>query len=189
MTRNETTTLKGRLLVAMPSLQDPHFERSVIFLCAHSEDGALGIVVNHTYDSSVKKVVEQLGIPWQRLGFLPVFNGGPVSPERGFVLYEGALGVVGEVEILPSVFLGTSPDVLRALGHESENRPMLFALGYAGWAEGQVEEELRDNSWLVCPPQRHLLFDLPAEQRYGAALRVMGVDPATLVDSGVGSVN
>lgn len=182
-------SLAGRFLVAMPTLQDPHFERAVIFVCAHSEEGALGLVINQTHPASMDEVIQQLGLDWRQLERPPVYLGGPVSVERGFILLEEDFGLSGFVEVAPHLYMGANPEIMRLLATTPDQHRFLFALGYAGWAPGQLEGELRENAWLVCQLDRHLLFDLPVDERWRAALSILGVDPALLVDLGGGAIN
>lgn len=181
--------LTGQLLVAMPTLRDPYFERAVVFLCAHSDEGALGLVINQTHPASLDEVIDQLGMEWHGKAKPPVHMGGPVSVERGFILYEEDFGIPGHIQVVPRLFMGTNPDILRHLATTPEVYRFLFALGYAGWAPGQLEGELKENAWLVCDLDRNLLFDLPVELRWDAAISLMGINPAQLVDTGARTIN
>ncbi|MBF0286068.1 MAG: YqgE/AlgH family protein [Magnetococcales bacterium] len=182
-------SLTGKLLVAMPSLRDPHFERAVVFVCAHTEEGALGLVVNRLHPASMLEVVHQLDLEWNRDDLPDVLAGGPVGSERGFILYRSPLDFPGHLEVSPGLFMGTNPDILRHLARFEESGPFLFALGYAGWGVGQLENELRENAWLVVEPDLDLLFDLPLDERWESALRRLGIDPFRLVDAGHGMIN
>ena len=184
--------LEGQFLIAMPAIGDPRFERTVIYMCAHSDEGAMGLVVN-------KPLPElQLGDLLHRLGILPptetnsihlphelyrqpVFTGGPVEPGRGFVLHtldytlpEGTLEVAGMVGLTASL------DILHDLVQGRGPARMMLALGYAGWAPGQLEAELAQNAWLTCPADMNIMFALPPEKRYEAALMKIGIDPGSL---------
>ncbi|MBF0127307.1 MAG: YqgE/AlgH family protein [Magnetococcales bacterium] len=183
-------SLAGMFLIAMPSLKDPNFERSVLFVCSHTRDGALGLVINQPHPSSMNDVIHQLGLTWSRVDEQPqVFQGGPVALDRGFILYEKNLNCPGYLEVDQGLYLGTNPDILRQLVGTDTNGRFLLALGYSGWAGGQLEAELRENAWLVSAPNRNVLFDAPADERWAAAIRGLGIDPGQLVDPGVHLVN
>ncbi|MGE0230330.1 MAG: YqgE/AlgH family protein [Flavobacteriaceae bacterium] len=185
--------LDGRMLVAMPSMGDSRFERSVIYLCAHSKEGAMGIIVNHVASSiTFRELLEQLDIlPVGDQIRLPadfvnrkVFIGGPVETGRGFVLHSP--DYFAESSTLPianDVCLTSTIDILRAMVDGRGPRRSLFALGYAGWAPGQLETEIRDNGWLMCDASPELVFDTPNEAKYEIAMRSMGIDPAMLSPS------
>ncbi|MBF0154965.1 MAG: YqgE/AlgH family protein [Magnetococcales bacterium] len=176
--------LVGKFLIAMPGLRDSNFERSVVFMCAHSMEGALGLVINQPHSASMDDVVAQLSLPWNRTGKHIVYQGGPVSPERGFILHEQMVDIPGSLQVAPHVYMATNPEVLHFLAQSEETGRFLFTLGYAGWATGQLEMELRQNSWLVGQIDRRIVFDLPPDDRWQAAIRLMGIDPALLVDAG-----
>ncbi|MEO5334435.1 MAG: YqgE/AlgH family protein [Magnetococcus sp. YQC-5] len=183
-------SLAGKFLIAMPSLRDPNFERAVLFVCSHTSDGALGLVINHPHASSMKDIMQQLGMTWRRGDTQhQVFNGGPVALDRGFILYEQTMDLPGHLEIEDGLYLGTNPDILRHLvGTDSSGR-FLLALGYAGWSGGQLEAELRSNTWLVSASSRSILFDAPAHERWRAAIRDLGIDPVHLADPGGHMIN
>lgn len=181
--------LAGKFLIAMPGLNDPNFERSVLFVCTHSEDGALGLVINQPHPASMEEVIAQLGLEWIRPEKPTIFQGGPVALDRGFILYEEPLDYPGNVQIFQDLYLGTNPDILRHLIEEDLESRFLFALGYSGWAGGQLEAELRDSAWLVAPLDRRVLFDVPATNRWQSSIRLMGIDPGQLVDPGSGLSN
>lgn len=187
--------LDGQLLVAMPAMADPRFSRSVIYLCAHSQDGAMGIIINqHAPHISFVELLEQLNIasaedsirmPTQ-LRSMAVHVGGPVETGRGFVLHSA--DYYAEDSTLPideSVCLTATIDILRAMARGSGPDKALLALGYAGWAPGQLENEIQHNGWLHCPADPELIFDDDIESKYYRALRKIGIDPSHLVnDSG-----
>ncbi|MEG3641474.1 YqgE/AlgH family protein [Magnetococcus sp. PR-3] len=182
-------SLAGRFLIAVPTLADPYFERTVVYLCAHNEEGALGVVINQPLETSMREMSQHLEVDWQREGVDRVYMGGPVSPEQGFVLFEESLELPGIIEVQPDLFMGTNPDIIRLMGRDGAHERFLFALGYAGWDEGQLEVELQENSWLVCEAQRNILFELDYGHRWEAAIRSMGIDPSLLVDSSHGFAN
>ncbi|HZP92545.1 MAG TPA: YqgE/AlgH family protein [Burkholderiales bacterium] len=180
----QSVNLTNHFLIAMPNMADPHFAKSLTYICEHSEQGALGLVVNRPTDMTLGTLFQQVEIPLQndRLAGLPVYFGGPVQVDRGFVLHrpvgewQSTLAVNGEVG------LTTSKDILQALsqggGPGVEN--VLVSLGYAGWAPGQIEEELKQNAWLTVPAKTSLIFDLPPADRLGAAVELLGIDLASL---------
>ena len=177
------TSLTGQLLVAMPQMQDPRFARSVVYLCAHSgEAGAMGLVVNKTIEAlTIDELYAHLKIePVRSNRPLPVHFGGPVDPGRGFVLHsadyreEGTLGIGGEFAMTATL------DILRAMGKGEGPRQSLLALGYAGWAPGQLDAEIHANGWLSVPADADLVFDEPDDSKWQRALAKLGVSPSML---------
>ncbi|MBF0459852.1 MAG: YqgE/AlgH family protein [Magnetococcales bacterium] len=181
--------LAGKFLIAMPGLQDGQFEKTVLFVCTHNKEGALGLVINQPHIADMSEVLTPLGLEWGRPERPIVYQGGPVAPDRGFMLYEADLHYPGHVRICEHVYLGTNPEILRYLVQSRDHGRFLFALGYSGWASGQLETELRDNVWLVGGLDRTLLFDLPVDARWDAAIRLLGIDPLHLIDPGRGLIN
>jgi putative transcriptional regulator len=184
---HEANFLTGHLLIAMPSLQDPNFSRTVTYVCEHSEEGALGIVINRPLDLDLGTVFEQLELEPSAdpiLARTPVLQGGPVSQERGFVLHE----VLPDLEtpydasmvVTERIRVTTSQDILTAMASGRGPRRALLALGYAGWGAGQLEQEMSDNAWLSVPANLKILFDTPFDQRWQAAAGLLGVDLATI---------
>jgi len=182
-----TQSLAGHLLIAMPNLADPNFWRAVVLLGVHSDDeGAFGLVINRTLDIELHDILEELGeesVPGQ----LPeVFGGGPVQPSHGFVLYErGQLDVPDdEIAISDSIVVSGSTETLARLTQAEGDTRYFLLLGYAGWYPGQLEREIEENSWVIAPLDTSIVFDVPVEERWGAALKSIGIEPGTLVDSG-----
>lgn len=181
--------LDGQMLIAMPSMTDPRFARTVIYICAHSSDGAMGIVVNKKADNiSFPEMLEQFGIDGGddanniRLKNFPVNFGGPVETARGFVLHTTDYHV--EASTLPidkGVSLTATLDVLKAIADGRGPNRALLALGYAGWAPGQLESEIQDNGWLHCEADAELIFDGEFEHKYERTLAKLGVDLSMLV--------
>jgi len=173
--------LSGQLLVAMPTMSDRRFRRSVIYMCSHSADGAMGLIVNQrSHDVSLGDLVEQLGLGDADTDtFLEqsVLNGGPVSTERGFVLHtndyyaEEATLAIGD-----GICLTATIEILKAMAAGQGPRRSMLALGYAGWAPGQLEAEIGANGWLHCPADRDLIFDTDLELKYVRALSKIGVE-------------
>ncbi|MCL2715662.1 MAG: YqgE/AlgH family protein [Alphaproteobacteria bacterium] len=188
--RDCASYLDGRLLIAMPVMGDPRFERSVIYLCAHSADGAMGIIVNHPAGSIVfSELLLQLGIIEKgRPIKLPeiaesmkVLRGGPVDTGRGFVLHSSDFFIENAtLRIDASVSLTATVDILRAIVEGNGPRRAILALGYAGWAPGQLETEIQGNGWLHCDADQDLIFDNGIEDKYARALHKIGIDPAML---------
>lgn len=181
------TNLTNHFLIAMPGLQDQIFGRSVVYLCEHSERGALGLVINKPSDIDLKRLFEKVELPLRREDLLhaPVFQGGPVQTERGFVLHEPifvgadkpAESVYASTMVIPGgLEMTTSKDVLEALSTGSGPRKVLVSLGYAAWGEGQLESELSDNSWLTVAASNRVIFDTPVAQRYDQALLLLGLE-------------
>ena len=181
------TNLTNHFLIAMPGLRDEVFSRSVVYVCEHSAHGALGLVINKTCDIDLRRLLEKVDLPLRRadLSNAPVFQGGPVQTERGFVLHEhisqstdkpaetvyaSSLSIPGGLEMT------TSKDVREALAHGAGPRKLLVTLGYAAWGEGQLESELSDNSWLTVAASNSIIFDTPVAQRYDQALLLLGLE-------------
>ena len=176
--------LAGKLIVAMPAMGDPRFERSVILICAHSDDGAMGLIVNKPVpDFSFAELLVQLKIAVTKRGRdIRVHFGGPVERGRGFVLHSPDFHL--ESATLPidgGVSLTATLDILRAMASGLGPQKAVLALGYAGWASGQLEDEILSNGWLTCPADEALLFDGDLASKYDRALRKLGVEPAMLV--------
>jgi putative transcriptional regulator len=176
--------LTNHLLIAMPSLRDPTFRRSVAFVCQHSEEGAMGLLINRLSEYRLGDVLAQMNIQPEhsQIGDAPVLIGGPVQPERGFVLHAPPGDWESSFRISTRVCVTTSRDVLVAMAAGRGPEVALVALGYAGWSAGQLENELRENAWLTAPADERILFATPLEQRWEAAAALVGVDIASLTD-------
>jgi putative transcriptional regulator len=172
------TDLTNQFLIAMPTLQDENFSRTVTYICEHNEHGAMGIVVNRPLDLHLNDILQQLEIAESdpKLGEEIIFIGGPVQPERGFVLHGGERKWDSTLRITPEISVTTSRDILQSLAQGEGPQEHLIALGYAGWDSGQLEQELSDNAWLNGPANTEILFHLPVEQRWRAAAQLLGVD-------------
>ena len=184
MHETPTTSLANHLLVALPSLDDPNFARSVVLLCQHDADGAMGIVVNRASEYRLGEVLSQVGLQSAdtALREQPVLGGGPVHPERGFVLHDGGRDWESTLAIADSLRVTTSRDVLEAMANRDGPEHAVVALGCASWGAGQLEYELGENSWLTVPADAELLFALPLEARWQAAAGRIGVDLARIAD-------
>ncbi len=177
----QTINLTSHFLIAMPAMSDPNFSRTLTFICEHNERGALGIVVNRPIDVSLSALFRQVEIPLGAsvLGDEPVFFGGPVQFDHGFVLHR-PVGTWKSTLPVGEIGLTTSRDILEAMAAGSGPHQQLVALGYAGWAPGQLEDEILRNGWLTVKADIDLIFDVPPEARYEAAMRVLGVNSANL---------
>ena len=177
-------SLTGRLLIAMPGIGDPRFERAVVLICAHNEDHAMGLAVNRPVDGlTVPDLLGRLGVETSII--LPdelVLFGGPVERERGFVLHtDDYLTPQSSIEVGDGVALTATREVLEAMADADQKpRRAVLALGYAGWDGGQLERELQDNVWLTCDPDEALLFGSDHEHKWGQALAKIGVSPERL---------
>ena len=173
--------LGNHFLVAMPSLHDPNFQQSVVYVCEHSAGSALGIVINRPSDVVLGDIFKQLSITVDNptLAQYPVFQGGPVQTDRGFVIHEPP-GAWDSSLKLGGLCVTTSRDVLAALARGEGPSRTLVALGYAGWGAGQLESELAANSWLSTPADKRIIFETPVAERWQAAARLIGVDIALL---------
>ena len=166
----------------MPGLEDEAFAKSVIYMCEHSDRGALGLVINKPSDISLKNLFDKVDLPLHRadLTQAPVFHGGPVQTERGFVLHEsmmpGKESVYASTMTIPGgLEMTTSKDVLEALSAGNGPRRIFVSLGYSSWAEGQLESEISDNSWLTVAADPAVIFDTPVAERYDKALLLLGL--------------
>ena len=175
--------LSGQFLLAMPGVVSGSLANTVIYVCEHTDQGALGLVVNRPTDLTVGNLLQRIDLDLSlEIGPVqdtPVFFGGPVQTDRGFVLH-GACGKYSSSIELGGLALTTSRDVLQEVAQGKGPPQMLITLGYAGWAEGQLEDELAKNAWLTVPASPSILFDLPPHERYDAAMASLGFDPALL---------
>ena len=169
--------LEGKILIAMPGMTDPRFTRSVIFLCAHNADGAMGLVVNKRLDSlSFEELLNQLEItPSDAAAAQQVHFGGPVESGRGFVLHTDDYARDGTLKVGSGIALTATTDILRAMAHGSGPRHALMALGYAGWGPGQLESEIHDNAWLHVSADAAIVFDADLERKWERAMAKLGI--------------
>jgi putative transcriptional regulator len=177
---DSTASLAGRVLLAMPGMGDPRFQHAVIAMAVHDADGALGIGLGHLHPGlRLRELLEGLDIDPGEAPDAPVHNGGPVEPERGFVIHSpewslgdsiqvGAFGLTASIEALRAIAAGKGPS------------RWVFVLGYAGWAEGQLDEEMRRHGWFAAEAREKIVFDTPAAARWTAAWKAEGIDPAML---------
>jgi putative transcriptional regulator len=180
----QPVNLTDHFLIAMPAMADPYFSGTLIYICEHNDQGALGVIVNRPIDMTLAALFEKIEVPLETNGFdrMPVYFGGPVQTDRGFVLHRPLGGWQSTLTVTPQVGLTSSRDVLHAVGREGEPRELIVALGYSGWSAGQLEDELGQNAWLTVPARHHILFELPFEERLPAALAALGVSFANLAE-------
>jgi len=174
--------LAGQLLIAMPQMQDPRFSRAVVYLCAHSAEGAMGLVVNRLFDGiTFSELLKQLGIEsTPTCDQIRVHLGGPVEGGRGFVLHSTDYLHESSMVVEQGVALSATVDVLRAIAGGEGPRNSLLALGYAGWSAGQLDAEIRENAWLNVPADDLLLFGRDLDHKWEKAMNKLGVDFALL---------
>jgi len=183
----ETVSLTHHFLIAMPAMADPNFSRSLAYICEHNEQGALGIIVNRPMDMALASLFERVDIPLEghaaaELGAMPVYFGGPVQTDRGFVLHRPLGQWQSTLEVRGDIGLSSSRDILEAMGSTGEPADILVTLGYAGWSAGQLEWELGQNAWLTVAADEQILFGMPPEERLAAAMQLLGIDFANLSD-------
>jgi putative transcriptional regulator len=180
----QSVNLTQHFLISMPAMTDPHFAKTLTFICEHNEHGALGVVVNRPIDMTLQTLLEQIEIaPYiDAAKQIPVHYGGPVQIDRGFVLHAPAGSWQSTLQVGETIGLTTSKDILQAVARGEGPPQMLVTLGYAGWAPGQLEHELAQNAWLTVAADPRILFETPAEQRYQAGLRLLGINLAMLSD-------
>jgi putative transcriptional regulator len=189
--------LTNHFLIAMPNMADPYFSRTLTYVCEHNDQGALGIVVNRPIDMTLQALFERLSLSMKDTARAdaPIYFGGPVQTDRGFVLHEpagdwqatlkvtaGKGGTSGTGGTGSTIGLTTSKDILEAVGRGEGPAKMLVSLGYAGWSAGQIEHELSQNAWLTVEAKDAILFDLPPDERLPAAMDLLGLDYARLAD-------
>lgn len=175
-----TETFAPGFLVAMPTLLDPNFFQSVVLLCKHDEEGAFGLVINQRMELTVAEVCAEAKIPWNGDADQRAFFGGPVERQRGWLLHGDEDLYEGSERIADGLALSASQEALAAYAEQPEGRFRLV-LGYAGWGEGQLDEEIRSGSWLTAPLDTRLLFEVAPERAWQEALKLAGADPAQLV--------
>jgi putative transcriptional regulator len=174
--------LTQHFLIAMPAMADPHFAKTLTFICEHNDQGALGIVVNRPIDMNLQSLLEQVSIPLTSGEFksVPIHFGGPVQVDRGFVLHTPLGQWQSTLAVSSEIGLTTSKDILQAVARGEGPGKLFVTLGYAGWAPGQLEHELAQNAWLTVQARSDVIFDLKPEERLPAAMRLLGIDFASL---------
>jgi len=175
----ELKSLQNHFLVAMPSLDDPYFSRSLTYICEHNEDGAMGLVINQPSNMTFKQLLEQTDkelVVAEDKAEQIILAGGPVSQERGFVLHASQQGWDSSLSLSPELMVTTSKDILSAIGDNKGPSASLIALGYAGWTAGQLETEMQENAWLTIEADEEILFNTPIHKKWQAAVNKLGVD-------------
>jgi putative transcriptional regulator len=194
----KNVNLTGQFLIAMPAMTDPHFAKTVTYICTHNQDGAMGIIINRPTDVTISNLFEQIKIESDLLGLINthVYYGGPVQPDRGFILHtpqidsETKMPVDYDSTVLVnnSIALTTSKNILEAVAASQGPQKMLIALGYAGWTPGQLEDEMAQNAWLsletkLIEETHALIFDAPNRDKFDLAMGMMGLNLANLSHS------
>jgi len=185
----QSINLTNQFLIAMPGMGDGTFARTVVYMCEHTEKGALGLVINKPIDITLKNLFEKVELSLDRedLAEVPVYFGGPVQTERGFVLHEPLVegegapgGYNSSLKIEGGLEMTTSKDVLEALSSGAGPKKVLVTLGYSGWAAGQLEDEMSNNGWINVDAEPGIIFDTPVGERYDKALSLLGIDAGML---------
>ncbi len=174
----DSTSLTHQFLIAMPTLADPNFFQTVIYISEHNASGALGLVINRPLNLTLEQLLDHLQIATARfdLAKMPIYSGGPVQPEQGFVLHSPVGHWGATLRVTDHIGITTSRDILQAVADGQGPDHLLVTLGYAGWGPGQLERELAENSWLSSPVNFDVLFHTPSEQRWLAAAALLGID-------------
>lgn len=173
-----TANLRGHFLISMPHMQDRYFAQSLIYLCEHSDSGSMGLIINRAIPMDLQELFSHLEMPCTETTHQkPVFFGGPVQPERGFILHPAHSGRWNTTcDIDPIACLTTSVDILEDIAAGKGPDECIVALGYAGWGGGQLEQEISDNAWLSCPANSDIMFRTPIEERLNAAAALLGIN-------------
>ncbi len=174
--------LTNHFLIAMPGLADPNFYRTVTYICAHNDEGAMGIVINRPLDLDLRDVLQQMDIKFNNefIDKTPVYQGGPVHTDRGFILHQPVMEWESSIVIGDDISITTSRDILQAIADGKGPERSFIALGYAGWAAGQLEQEIMENIWFNGPADMQIIFNTPSKQRWESAAIHLGVDPDKL---------
>ncbi|MES2261467.1 MAG: YqgE/AlgH family protein [Pseudomonadota bacterium] len=177
--------LANHFLIAMPAMQDPVFGGTVVYVCEHNENGVLGVVINKPTDMTMQVLFERIDLELSTglapsIVDEPIMFGGPVQDDRGFVLHTPGARYSSSLTVTDDVAFTTSIDVLEAVANGTGPQRMLVSIGYSGWSPGQLEDEISRNGWLTVGADARILFDLPVEERYFAAMKLLGFDPLML---------
>ena len=173
-----TASLSNHFLIAMPALEDPNFHHTATYICEHDADGALGVVINRPLEMQLGEILSHMDIETgsEEIAARPVYMGGPVQSDRGFVLHEPVGEWEATLQVTESIGITSSSDILAAIARGEGPEKTIVLLGYAGWGAGQLEQELAANAWLSGPASSEVVFDTPSEQRWQAAAALLGVD-------------
>ncbi|MDU0354499.1 YqgE/AlgH family protein [Paraglaciecola aquimarina] len=172
-------SLQNYLLIASPSMDDPYFSRTVVYICEHNEQGTMGLVINQPVGMTLKELVSQADENAQVMDDKAegiVLAGGPVSQDRGFILHTTQEGWSSSLAMTSEIMITTSKDILSSLGNASSPEKSLVILGYAGWSAGQLEEEIQSNAWLMVEADSAVLFDVPIHKKWESAVQMLGID-------------
>ncbi|MEJ2685342.1 MAG: YqgE/AlgH family protein [Candidatus Sulfobium sp.] len=172
----DISNMSGKFLIASPGMDDPNFRHSVVLMCEHSREGAFGLVINKMLMTSFVPLLSAFDIR-ESMVDMPVYYGGPVRPEQGYVIYSSYDARYGAMRITEDLAVTASQEILRDLAGGRGPEKFMFALGFAGWAANQLEEELVMDFWLVAPPDDDIIFDVPVVERWQRAVGSIGVDP------------
>ena len=174
----QATNLTNHFIIAMPSLADDNFNQTVTYICEHNKNGCFGIVINRKTDVTLDEVIHQMEIePGNSINHDTfIYHGGPVQQERGFILHQPLGEWSSSLKINNHLALTTSRDILEAIARDEGPEKSIIALGYAGWSPGQLEQEIASNTWLSCPAEEQIIFDIPAEKRWQSAADLLGID-------------
>ncbi|WP_100656616.1 YqgE/AlgH family protein [Alteromonas flava] len=176
---SDQVTFENHFLIAMPSLEDRYFSRSLTYICEHNEQGAMGLVINQPTNMNLKALLEQIDdsvVVDDAHAEKIVLAGGPVSQDRGFILHTTQEGWSSSLALTSEIMVTTSKDILPAIATSQGPEKSLVTLGYAGWTAGQLEQEIQENSWLIVAADRDILFDVPIHKKWQAAVNKLGVD-------------
>ena len=184
-TGSSTLNLANHFLIAMPAMQDPIFGGTVVYVCEHNENGVLGVVINKPTDMTMEVLFDRIDLKLAAGTDTPIINepimfGGPVQDDRGFVLHTPGARYSSSLTVTDEIAFTTSIDVLEAVAKGDGPERMLVSIGYSGWSPGQLEDEIGRNGWLTVGASADILFDFPIEQRYVAAIKLLGIDPLML---------
>ena len=179
-----TTDLTDHFIIAMPGLEDANFDHSVTYICEHDDSGSFGLIINKETELKVGEVMQQMQIDSDDNSKLdePIFIGGPVQPDRGFILHSPTGDWNSSLQVNDKIALTTSKDILEAIASSQGPEHSMVALGYAGWGPGQLEAEMAANSWLSCPADEQIIFHTPCSDRWQAAADILGVDLSLLTN-------
>ena len=174
----QVSNFSNQFLIAMPSLRDPNFSQTVAYICAHNEDGAMGLVINRPANCDLGEILTQMQMKAENqiISKMPVYQGGPVHTDRGFVLHEPSSEWDSSITVSEALNVTTSRDILHAIAASAGPQNYLIALGYAGWSAGQLEEEIKENAWLNVSADLDIIFNTPCESRWASATALLGID-------------